>query len=260
MVAYHAPPESIAERRPVEVWQMVVLGLGGLLAGAINAIAGGASLLTVPLLVLTGVPGNAANGSNRLGVITSSLTAAIEFKRRGVHDLKKVVSVLMPVIAGSLVGSLLISRLSTEQFERAFGVIMVPILILSIRKPKPKADGTVWPRWLNLVVFFGIGVYGGAFQAGIGLLLIVALARSGLDLVTANSVKVLINLAVSLVALPVFIAQGYFELVPAVILAIGFALGGTLGAAVSVKGGEKVIRPIMIIAVLAFSGRLLGLY
>ena len=90
--------------------------------------------------------------------------------------------------------------------------------------------------------------------------MIVALARSGLDLVTANSVKVLINLAVSLVALPVFIAQGFFELVPAVILAIGFALGGTLGAAVSVKGGEKVIRPIMIVAVLAFSGRLLGLY
>jgi uncharacterized protein len=239
---------------------MVALGLGGLLAGAINAIAGGASLLTVPLLVFAGVPGNAANGSNRLGVITSSLTAAIEFKRRGVHDLKKVVSVLTPVIAGSLVGSLLISQLTTEQFERAFGFIMVPILILSIRKPKPKADGTVWPRWLNLVVFFGIGIYGGAFQAGIGLLLIVALARSGLDLVTANSVKVLINLAVSLVAMPVFIAQGYFELVPAVILAIGFALGGTLGAAVSVKGGEKVIRPIMIIAVLAFSGRLLGLY
>lgn len=244
----------------MEVWQMVVLGLGGLLAGAINAIAGGASLLTVPLLVLTGVPGNAANGSNRLGVITSSLTAAIEFKRRGVHNLKKVVSVLVPVVAGSLVGSLLISQLTTEQFERAFGFIMVPVLILSLRKPKPKADGTVWPVWLNRLVFFGIGIYGGAFQAGIGLLMMVALARSGLDLVTANSVKVLINLAVSMVALPVFIAQGFFELVPAVILAIGFALGGTLGAAVSVKGGEKVIRPIMIIAVLAFSGRLLGLY
>lgn len=244
----------------MEPWQMVVLGLGGLLAGAINAIAGGASLLTVPLLVLTGVPGNAANGSNRLGVITSSFTAFIEFRRRGVHDLKKVVAVLIPVIAGSLVGSLLISQLSTEQFERAFGVIMVPILILSLRKPKPKPDGTVWPVWLNRLVFFGIGMYGGAFQAGIGLLMIVALARSGLDLVTANSVKVLINLAVSLVALPVFIAQGFFELVPAVILAVGFALGGTLGAAVSVKGGEKVIRPIMIIAVLAFSGRLLGIY
>jgi len=245
----------------LEVWEIAILAVGGLFAGAINAIAGGASLLTVPLLVLAGVPGNAANGSNRLGVITSSATAAIEFRRRGVHDFRKVWSVLPAVVAGSLVGSFGVSRLlDSDQFEKAFGFLMVPILILSLRKPKPRADGTTWPRWLTLLVFFGIGLYGGAFQAGIGLLLIVALSRSGLDLVLANSVKVLVNLAVSLVALPVFVSQGFFEWLPAVILATGFALGGTLGAAVSVKGGERVIRPVMILAVLALSGRLLGLY
>ncbi|MDH4306003.1 MAG: sulfite exporter TauE/SafE family protein [Acidimicrobiia bacterium] len=245
----------------MEVWEIAILAVGGLFAGAINAIAGGASLLTVPLLVLAGVPGNAANGSNRLGVITSSATAAIEFRRRGVHDFRKVWSVLPAVVAGSLVGSFGVSRLlDSDQFEKAFGFLMVPILILSLRKPKPRADGTTWPRWLTLLVFFGIGLYGGAFQAGIGLLLIVALSRSGLDLVLANSVKVLVNLAVSLVALPVFVSQGFFEWLPAVILATGFALGGTLGAAVSVKGGERVIRPVMILAVLALSGRLLGLY
>ncbi len=239
---------------------MLILGLGGILAGAINSIAGGASLLTVPLLVLAGVPGNAANGSNRLGVITSSAAAAFEFRRQGVQDLRKVWSVLGPVVAGSVAGSLLVSQLSDTTFERVFGFLMVPILILSIRKPRPKVGGAGWPTWLTVVVFFGIGMYGGAFQAGIGLLLIVALSRSGLDLVTANSVKVLVNLAVSSVALPVFISQGFFELVPAVILGVGFALGGWVGANISVKGGEKVIRPVMIVAVLAFSGRLLGLY
>jgi uncharacterized membrane protein YfcA len=245
----------------MEIWQMAVLALGGALAGVINAIAGGASMLTVPLLVFAGVPGNAANGSNRLGVITSSITAALEFRRKGVQDMAKVWAVLPAVVAGSLVGAFLVSRfLSGETFERVFGFLMVPILILSIRKPRPKVSGDGWPRWLTVVVFFGIGMYGGAFQAGIGLLLIVALARSGLDLVTANSVKVLVNLTVSSVALPVFIAQGFFELGPAVILATGFAFGGWLGANVSVRGGEKVIRPVMIVAVLAFSGKLLGLY
>lgn len=240
---------------------MALLALGGVLAGVINAIAGGASMLTVPLLVFAGVPGNAANGSNRLGVIASSATAAFEFRRKGVQDLKKVWSVLGPVVAGSLIGAFLVSKfLSGDAFERVFGFLMVPILILSIRKPKPTLDGDGWPRWVTVLVFLGIGMYGGAFQAGIGLLLIVALSRSGLDLVTANSVKVLVNLTVSSVALPVFIAQGYFELAPALALGFGFAAGGWLGANVSVRGGEKVIRPVMIAAVLAFSGKLLGLY
>ena len=147
----------------LEVWEIAILAVGGLFAGAINAIAGGASLLTVPLLVLAGVPGNAANGSNRLGVITSSATAAIEFRRRGVHDFRKVWSVLPAVVAGSLVGSFGVSRLlDSDQFEKAFGFLMVPILILSLRKPKPRADGTTWPRWLTLLVFFGIGLSGGA--------------------------------------------------------------------------------------------------
>jgi uncharacterized membrane protein YfcA len=171
-----------------------------------------------------------------------------------------VVSVLAPVVAGSLVGSLLVSQLSDTTFERVFGFLMVPILILSLRKPKPKADGSTWPAWLSAVIFLLIGTYGGAFQAGIGLLLIVALSRSGLDLVVANSVKVLVNLAVSSTAIIVFLTQGFFDLVPAVILAIGFAVGGAIGANISVRGGEKVIRPVMIAAVLAFSGRLLGLY
>lgn len=244
----------------MDVWQIVILAIGGLVAGTINSIAGGASLLTVPLLVFAGVPGNAANGTNRLGVIASSATAALEFKRKGVRDSRSVWTVMSPVVAGSLVGSLIISQLSDATFERIFGILMVPILILSVRKPRQKLERQSWPLWLTTLVFFGIGMYGGAFQAGIGLLVIVALSRSGLDLVTANSVKVLVNLAVSSVALPVFVSQGFFDLAPAVTLAAGFAAGGAIGANVSVRGGERVIRPVMIAAVLAFSGRLLGLY
>jgi hypothetical protein len=244
----------------LEVWQFAVLLVGGIIAGIINTIAGGASLLTVPLLVLAGVPGNTANGSNRLGVITSSATASRQFRRKGIGDSERLLKVLIPVVAGSLSGSLLVGQLSDTTFERIFGILMVPILILSVRKPRVERRESNWPLWVTLVVFFGVGMYGGAFQAGIGLLLIVALSHTGLDLVTANSVKVLVTLTVSLVALPVFVIQGYFALVPAVTLAIGFALGGTVGANISVRGGERVIRPVMIASVFALSGRLLGLY
>lgn len=244
----------------MELWQFAILVAGGFTAGIINTIAGGASMLTVPLLVLAGVPGNTANGSNRLGVIASSTTASLEFHRKGVKSREHLWRVLPSVVVGSLCGSLLVSQLSDTAFERIFGILMVPLLILAVRKPKVQQSEKGWPLWLTVIVFFAIGLYGGAFQAGIGLLLIVALSRSGLDLVTANAVKVLVTLAVAVAALPVFLAQGFFDLLPAVVLAAGFAAGGTVGAKISVRGGEKVIRPVMIAAVLALSGRLLGLY
>ena len=89
---------------------MVLLVVGGLFAGCVNTIAGGGSLLTVPLLVLVGVPGDVANGTNRLGILTSNVSAAEAFRRQGVAGLSRVVPVLVPVVVGALVGSVLISR------------------------------------------------------------------------------------------------------------------------------------------------------
>lgn len=244
----------------MEWWEILLLAGGGLLAGTINSIAGGGSLLTVPLLVFAGVPGNLANGSNRVGILTSTAAAAAEFRRLGVGSLKQTTPILIPVMIGSFAGSSLVGLLTDATFERVFGLLMVPVLILSLRKPRPKVDGKSWPSWITFVVFFFIGIYGGAFQAGIGLVLIVALSHTGLGLVVANSVKALVNLAVTLVALPTFIANGNVAWYPALVLAAGLTLGGVLGANATVRGGEKIIRPVMIAAVVVFSGRLLGLY
>jgi hypothetical protein len=240
---------------------MALLAFGGLAAGSINSIAGGGSLLTVPLLVLAGVPGNLANGSNRVGILTSNLAAVDQFRRLGVGSLRRALPILVPVMAGSLVGSTLVGRLLDDsEFERVFGFLMVPLLVLSLRKPRARQIGAPWPAWVTTVVFLLVGAYGGAFQAGIGLILIVALSRTGMDLVLANSVKVMINVAVTVVALPSFIVQGLVDWPPALVLAAGFTVGGAVGARLTVKGGERLIRPVMIVAVLALSGRLLGVY
>jgi uncharacterized membrane protein YfcA len=109
-------------------------------------------------------------------------------------------------------------------------------------------------------VFFGVGCYGGAFQAGIGLLLVLALSRSGLDLVLANGIKVVVILVVTVTALPVFVARDLVDWAPALVLAAGFAAGGGLGARFTVIGGVRAVRPVIAVAVLAMSGRLLGVY
>ncbi len=91
-------------------------------------------------------------------------------------------------------------------------------------------------------------------------MLVAALSRAGFDLVRANSVKVVVVFALTLVAVPVFVLEGQVAWLPAGILAIGFALGGELGARLAVRGGERLIRPVLVAAVLGLAGRMLGLY
>jgi len=245
----------------VDPGDIVLLVAGGLAAGVVNTLAGGGSLLTVPLLVLAGVPGNVANGSNRVGILASNASATVAFRSLGVSGLSRTLPVLVPVAVGSLVGALLVARLADETFERVFGVLMVPLLLLSLRPPVLKSvEGRVWSGPFTVLVFLAVGLYGGAFQAGIGLLLMVALSRSGMDLVVANSVKVVVIMVVTVTALPLFIVGGRVDWGPAMVLAAGFAIGGALGARLTVTRGASLIRPVMVAAVLALAGRLLGLF
>jgi len=242
-------------------WEAALLVVGGLVAGIINAVAGGGSTLTVPLLVLAGVPGASANGSNRVGIFTSNLASSASFKKLGVDGLSGAVPVLLPVVLGSLIGSFGISRLTDGTFETVFGLLMVPLVIMSIRKPNFRTTNvTQWSRPVTLLVFLGIGAYGGAVQAGVGLVMLAALSRAGFDLVMANSIKVLINIVVTMVALPVFIWQGKVVWIPAIILALGLTTGGWLGAKVAVYGGEKIIRAVMAVAAVILAAKLLGAF
>jgi uncharacterized membrane protein YfcA len=244
----------------MEWWQVLLLIVGGIAAGGINAVAGGGSMLTVPLLVLAGVPGNAANGSNRVGILTGNLASAAEFRRLGVEGIRHALPVVGPALVGSLIGSLGISRLTDDTFETVFGLLMIPLILLTINKPKVRTEGESWSQTTTMIVFLGVGIYGGAIQAGVGLVMLAALSRSGFDLVTANSIKVLVNVAVTMVALPVFILQGNVEWLPALVLAVGLTIGGSLGARMGVAKGEEWIRRVMIAAALALALRLLGVY
>lgn len=244
----------------MEWWEAVLLVAGGVAAGLINAVAGGGSTLTVPLLVLAGVPGNDANGTNRVGVLTSNAAAATAFRKLGVRGLSRSGPVMVPIIVGSLVGVYGITQLTDDAFERVFGLLMLPVIFLSIRPPKPKPDAEPWSTWFTVTVFLAVGLYGGAVQAGVGLVMLAALTRAGYDLVTANNVKVVANLLLTAVALPIFILQGKVQWIPALILAAGFTAGGWIGAHAAVKGGERFIRAAMVVAALLLASTLLGVW
>ena len=239
---------------------MLVAG-AGVVAGVVNAMAGGGSLLTVGLLnVFVGLPGLVANGTNRFGVLVQNASSVVSYRKEGVRGFRRAIAVIFPVTIGSLIGSLLVSSITDETFERIFGILMVPLLFVSLRPPKSSGSQINWHPALTTVIFFAIGLYGGAFQAGVGLLIVVALSKAGLDLVNANAVKVVVIFILTAIALPVFIVRGQVDWGFAVVLAVGFAIGGWIGARIAVRGGEKIIRPVLVAAVAALAGRMIGFY
>ncbi len=245
----------------MELIDALLVAGAGVVAGVVNAMAGGGSLLTVALLnVFVGLPGLVANGTNRIGVLVQNASSVAAYRKGGISGLRRALPLLVPVTAGSLIGSLVVSSFTDDAFEKIFGVLMIPLVFLSLRAPATTGRQISWHPALTTTVFFGVGLYGGAFQAGVGLLIVVALARSGLDLVNANAVKVVVILVLTAIAVPVFIIRGQVDWGFAAVLAGGFALGGWLGARIAVRGGDRVIRPVLIVAVTALAGRMIGLY
>jgi hypothetical protein len=245
----------------VSGFEVLLLIGGGVIAGIVNTLAGGASVLSVPLLVLIGLPGTIANGTNRVGVFVHNAVASWRFRAEGVSGIRSSLPVLAPVTAGSLVGAYTISHVADATFERLFGVVMV-LLVIPLVVPLGR-KATLEPRWSPLqtaVVFTLIGLFGGAFQAGVGLFLVAALAHAGFDLVKANSMKVVVNTVLTFSALVVFVARGQVAWIPGLVLAVGFAIGAVIGVRIAVRGGERLIRPVLVASVLMLAGKMLGLY
>ncbi len=223
-------------------------------------MAGGGSLLTVPLLALAGVEGLLANGTNRVAVLLSTLATGRGFSKGGYVNWAQILPVAAPAVVGGAVGSVAVSQIDDKLFERIFGVVMVPLLILALRPKKTDAAPSTWPLWVTIVVFFLAGIYAGAIQAGVGLILLLILNRAGHDLVTGNAIKNFVVTGVSLIAVPVFILQGQVRWLPALVLSAGTMIGGYAGANSAVSGGERVVKPVLAVAVLILAGKMLGLY
>lgn len=232
----------------------------GLVAGVLNTLAGGASALTVPVLVLVGLPGTVANGTNRVGILVQSLVSSWRFRAEGVSGFRKSAPVLLPIALGSAVGAVAISQVSDATFNFLFGVVMVLLVVPLLRPPAAAPTGHSWSAPVTFAVFFAIGLYGGAFQAGVGIALVLALSYAGYSLIQANSIKVVVNAALTAVAVPVFVYNRQVAWLPALILSMGFIAGSVIGVRVAILGGDRIIRPALVGSVALLAGKMLGLY
>lgn len=171
-----------------------------------------------------------------------------------------------PAIIGSLVGAQIAVNLDEQLMRRTIGALMVVMLMVIFVRPKRWLEGrpeatSHRPDWLQLLIFFAIGVYGGFIQAGVGIFLIAGLVLgAGYDLVRANAVKVLIILCFTLFALAVFVFNNQVWWGLGLLLATGNALGGWVAARMAVERGAAFVRWILIAVVIVSAAALLGLF
>lgn len=237
-----------------------LLALAGCAAGFLNVMAGGGSLLTLPVLLLAGVPAPIANGTLRVSIVAQNLVALGTFRRHGFRELKQALFLSLFACAGAVGGASLGVRMSGPWFDRIVALTMVACTLLILRRRKAGSAPALSPgrRWLGYAALVFAGAWGGFIQVGVGFLLMPALNRIlGMDLVRVNMYKVVIILPYTVLALAIFAWQSEILWLAGLALALGNSAGGWLGARLTVSRGEPLIRAVFLVAVAAMAASLL---
>ncbi len=236
----------------------------GAIAGFINVNAGGGSSLTLPALIFLGLDASAANGTNRVGLLLQNLFAVASFKKNKVQNFKKSSLLALFTLPGAVVGATAATQVSDILFQKILGAVLIFIvfsMFLSRSYKNQNNKSHLKRSWLIYPALFGIGFYGGFIQVGVGFLFMAALYHLlRVNLVLVNMHKVFIVLIYTLPALAIFLYTGNVNWKYGLILAAGNGLGGWWGAHAAVKGGEKIIRIILAVAILIMAAKLFEIF
>lgn len=230
----------------------------GLAAGFINVNAGGGSLLTLPLLILLGLPPTVANGTNRIGVLIQNIAGLANYHHKKITNYKTAILLTIPAILGSFIGATLAIDMNERVFQRTLALIMIGVLVFIIfHKDKNQNKEAPINYFLGVPIFFFVGLYGGFIQAGTGFIIIAALTWiSPLDLIRINFVKIFVILVYSILVIANFWWHDKIVWSVGLTLGIAAALGGWLGTQFGIKKGQKWIKAVLIVSVVLFSLKL----
>ncbi|VXD10685.1 sulfite exporter TauE/SafE family protein [Marinoscillum sp. 108] len=240
---------------------LILLGVG-LFTGVINTLAGGGSLITLPLFIFMGLPSSEANATNRIGVFLQSLVAVGGFKSKGVSVFPYAFYVSITAVIGCIIGAYFAIDIKGPLFNKILAVVMVIVIILTVLKPYLAHKGTLeifTPRrkLLTIVLFFFVGLYGGFIQAGVGFLIIATLTGvHGFNMAKTNSIKSFVIVCYTLVALGIFWWEDQIRWDYGLTLAAGNSAGGWIASRWSVGKDDKWIRLILIVTVVGLAIKL----
>jgi len=242
----------------VGIWEAVAVFAAGIGAGTINTIVGSGTLITFPVLLAVGLPPITANVSNNLGLVPGSISGAIGYRRELAGQRPRVLRLAGAASVGGVLGAVLLLSLPSEAFDAIVPVLIALALVLVILQPRLSRavqrrrtrNGTAAHRNggpLLLLGMFGSSMYGGYFGAAQGVIYI---SLMGLlldeDLQRINAVKNVLGALVNGVAAVVFLFVAEFDWTAVLLIAVGSALGGQLGAKVGRRLPPGVLRGVVV--------------
>ncbi len=221
----------------------------GFVAGIINTLAGGGSNLTLPALMVMGMPADVANATNRVGVFLQNLVAMLGFRRHRKLPTGDLPGVVGPTLIGGVIGAVAAAYAPNAILKPLLLGTMLTLTVVMLVRPGVVSPppGTVpyrvgerrSARWWLLVA----GIYGGFVQAGVGFILITAIAGSlRYDLVRTNALKVVCLVGVTALALALFIYRGQVLWLPGLILASGTMLGAHVAVKMTINAKASTLK------------------
>ena len=236
------------------LWSWFFLFAAALAAGVVNAVAGGGTLLTFPSLLAILNPVS-ANATSTCALFPGSLASGLGYRKELALCRPHLIRLLPPSLAGGLIGSLLVTRLPERVFASAVPWLLIAAsILLLLQRPiaryfgaHPHAAPT--PTTIAIIIFFQflVGIYGGYFGAGIGILMLSSLAFMGIpNIHQMNAVKSILAAAMNAISIVIFILSGVIVWKYAIVMGLAGTLGGYAGARVARRMKPDYIRAFVV--------------
>lgn len=228
-----------------------LLFVAGLVAGTVDAIAGGGGLITVPTLLGVGLPPVLALGTNKLGSVFGTASATWSFARRGVVDVRECGRGVLFTAIGAVLGAAAVRLLDPALLGRAIPWLLAAIVVYMIFRPQ--LGETDRHHRLETPIFYAVfglalGFYDGFFGPGVGSFWTIAFVMLlGHNFVKAAAHTKVMNLTSNAAALAFFASAGAVVPGPGLALAAGQIIGGRLGAHLAMTRGARFVRPIFLV-------------
>jgi len=238
---------------------LLMLFGGGFVGGLYASTVGSVSLISFPLVLLTGLPVHVAIATNRFASIMLELASAAKYYQEKKLNLKLGLRFGAIAAVGALIGSNVVVNVDEKYLNLATSLLLVLVFLFFVFRNNLGLEEKKWnPRhWLMpSVAIFLLGIYGGFFGAGFGTFISTILILLGFDFLKSAAMSRVVGLMMSVAATVVFAYNGLIHYPYAIVLGMGMAIGGWTGAGIGIEKGNRYIRSLFILVVLLTSAKL----